>query len=81
VRLRTRLQKGSRAWTRTRDPAINSRLLYQLSYSGIYGRARLAAWLATSSAIRVGAEWGLGGDIAGVFGYFCAPAGLVARGR
>jgi hypothetical protein len=26
---------GSRGWTRTNDPAVNSRLLYQLSYSGI----------------------------------------------
>jgi site-specific DNA recombinase len=25
---------GSRGWTRTNDPAVNSRLLYQLSYSG-----------------------------------------------
>ena len=28
------LSIGSRIWTRTRDPLINSQLLYQLSYSG-----------------------------------------------
>ncbi len=26
---------GSRSWTRTNDPLINSQLLYQLSYSGM----------------------------------------------
>ncbi len=26
---------GSATWTRTRDPVINSHLLYQLSYRGI----------------------------------------------
>jgi hypothetical protein len=26
---------GSTTWTRTRDPMINSHLLYQLSYCGI----------------------------------------------
>ena len=28
---------GSRSWTRTNDLAINSRVLYQLSYSGSVG--------------------------------------------
>jgi hypothetical protein len=28
------VRHGSSAWTRTRDPAVNSRLLYQLSYTG-----------------------------------------------
>ena len=28
-------KNGSRGWTRTNDPAVNSRLLYQLSYSGM----------------------------------------------
>src|SRR3989338_5208472 len=32
---RLRLGKNSRGRTRTYDPAINSRLLYQLSYSGM----------------------------------------------
>ena len=27
---------GSSSWTRTNDPAVNSRMLYQLSYRGIY---------------------------------------------
>src|SRR5258708_39345986 len=31
-------RSSSSAWTRTRDPAVNSRLLYQLSYAGIRGR-------------------------------------------
>ena len=26
---------GSPSWTRTNDPAVNSRMLYQLSYRGI----------------------------------------------
>jgi hypothetical protein len=30
--------QSSEAWTRTRDPAVNSRLLYQLSYFGIGAR-------------------------------------------
>ena len=30
----TRFLSGSRSWTRTNDPLINSQLLYQLSYSG-----------------------------------------------
>ncbi len=29
------LKGGSRSWTRTNDPLINSQLLYQLSYSGL----------------------------------------------
>ena len=29
------LTSGSTTWTRTRDPMINSHLLYQLSYRGI----------------------------------------------
>jgi hypothetical protein len=28
---------GSATWTRTRDPMINSHLLYRLSYRGICG--------------------------------------------
>jgi hypothetical protein len=31
---------GSSAWTRTRDPAVNSRLLYQLSYAGMFGERK-----------------------------------------
>ena len=27
---------GSPSWTRTNDPAVNSRMLYRLSYRGIY---------------------------------------------
>ena len=27
---------GSSSWTRTNDPAVNSRMLYQLSYRGIF---------------------------------------------
>ena len=27
---------GSSSWTRTNDPAVNSRMLYRLSYRGIY---------------------------------------------
>ena len=33
---------GSRSWTRTNDRAINSRLLYQLSYPGPVGSAHIA---------------------------------------
>ncbi len=29
------LLSGSTTWTRTRDPVINSHLLYQLSYRGM----------------------------------------------
>ncbi len=29
------LRSGSTTWTRTRDPMINSHLLYQLSYRGM----------------------------------------------
>ena len=29
---------GSPSWTRTNDPAVNSRMLYRLSYWGIYER-------------------------------------------
>ena len=47
VSLRTQTQKerhdfhrvflfGSPSWTRTNDPAVNSRMLYRLSYRGIY---------------------------------------------
>ena len=28
---------GSPSWTRTNDTAVNSRVLYRLSYGGIYG--------------------------------------------
>ncbi len=31
------LLRGSSSWTRTNDPAVNSRMLYQLSYRGIFG--------------------------------------------
>jgi hypothetical protein len=31
------LKNGSASWTRTNDQAINSRLLYQLSYRGSRG--------------------------------------------
>ena len=34
VAAQPRCKGGSRTWTRTRDPLINSQLLYQLSYSG-----------------------------------------------
>ena len=27
---------GSPSWTRTNDPAVNSRMLYQLSYRGVF---------------------------------------------
>ena len=30
--------KSSRGWTRTSDKPVNSRLLYQLSYAGMYKR-------------------------------------------
>ncbi len=30
------LRCGSSSWTRTNDPAVNSRMLYQLSYRGIF---------------------------------------------
>ena len=33
--LRCKGLSGSRSWTRTNDPLINSQLLYQLSYSGM----------------------------------------------
>src|SRR5690242_17622082 len=38
--------RSSSAWTRTRDPAVNSRLLYRLSYAGMgakstHGRPRV----------------------------------------
>ena len=29
------LSTGSSSWTRTNDPAVNSRMLYRLSYRGI----------------------------------------------
>ena len=32
---RTLLRRGSPSWTRTNDPAVNSRMLYRLSYWGI----------------------------------------------
>src|SRR6266540_2800574 len=37
-------QNGSRGRTRTCDPPVNSRLLYQLSYSGIEHQYRWLAW-------------------------------------
>ena len=30
------LSTGSSSWTRTNDPAVNSRMLYRLSYGGIF---------------------------------------------
>ena len=30
---------GSAAWTRTKDPLVNSEMLYQLSYRGIFFHA------------------------------------------
>jgi DNA-3-methyladenine glycosylase I len=47
-------EKSSSAWTRTRDPAVNSRLLYRLSYAGKGWRAREATCL-PSDVKRVGA--------------------------
>src|SRR5690606_4855339 len=32
-----RMEVGSATWTRTRDPMINSHLLYRLSYRGTFG--------------------------------------------
>ena len=34
LRVRPRLPRSSRGWTRTSDKTVNSRLLYQLSYAG-----------------------------------------------
>ena len=34
--------KSSRGWTRTSDKPVNSRLLYQLSYAGMYKKVILA---------------------------------------
>ena len=33
---------GSPSWTRTNDPAVNSRMLYRLSYRGIYCAIHIA---------------------------------------
>ena len=33
-RVRPRVPRSSRGWTRTSDKTVNSRLLYQLSYAG-----------------------------------------------
>ena len=41
VRIQPGVISGSSAWTRTRDPAVNSRLLYQLSYTGMLSRAEI----------------------------------------
>jgi len=35
------VKSGSRSWTRTNDPLINSQLLYQLSYPGTAVATRL----------------------------------------
>lgn len=35
---------GSPAWARTRDKAVNSRLLYQLSYRGMNEDKPLRSW-------------------------------------
>ncbi len=38
-------RRGSSSWTRTNDPAVNSRMLYQLSYRGIFNLTRLLYYL------------------------------------
>ena len=43
---------GSPSWTRTNDPAVNSRMLYRLSYRGILNCATLLALLKYISTIR-----------------------------
>ena len=43
---------GSPSWTRTNDPAVNSRMLYRLSYRGILNCATLFTLLKYISTIR-----------------------------
>src|SRR5690606_32760213 len=50
---------GSSAWTRTKDPAVNSRLLYRLSYAGIGGES-LAIGAGPSSLFREESHGGSG---------------------
>ena len=45
---------GSRSWTRTNDPLINSQLLYQLSYSGMSTARSCVARICVPCARRAG---------------------------
>ena len=48
---RQTLYFGSSSWTRTNDPAVNSRMLYQLSYWGMLKYAgTLPTWILSQSA-------------------------------
>ena len=42
---------GSPCWTRTNDPAVNSRMLYRLSYGGIYSVGNYLSSQAVASQV------------------------------
>jgi hypothetical protein len=59
---------GSGAWTRTRDKAVNSRLLYQLSYAGMSGAGRLVGRPQRSSSSAEIARRNVGPGLRGASG-------------
>ncbi|CAI8818478.1 hypothetical protein EMIT0P12_20511 [Pseudomonas sp. IT-P12] len=69
---------GSTTWTRTRDPVINSHLLYQLSYRGM-------ACMLLIQKEKSSAPWqferliGTGGGLSSIDGYQKRIAGLPWR--
>ena len=69
------LLSGSTTWTRTRDPVINSHLLYQLSYRGM---ARILLIQKEKSSIEQQLEKiiGTGGGLAAIGGYQDRHGGL-----
>lgn len=66
---------GSTTWTRTRDPVINSHLLYQLSYRGM---APMLLIQKEKSSVRwqLGQFVGTGGGLSAMGGYQIRSRGL-----
>ena len=61
------IQYGSPSWTRTNDPAVNSRMLYRLSYRGI----SFSIVILVYPNENVNCFCGFFGEVADFFIFFC----------